>query len=111
MRTFTKTLMAFAFIAFLMTSCGGGSEVCNCSDMSVAMIKEMIAAGKDKDKMTAIEKKYEPKIEKCKKLDEGKSEDEKKKMVEEMSKCSSAKEAEKLMQEFMKQQMQDLKPE
>ena len=112
MRTFTKTLMAFALIGFLMTSCGGGSEICNCADLSVTVLKELIAAGKDKTKAEAIEKKYQSKVDKCRKLDEGKTEEEKKKIAEEMKNCSSAKELETLMQDFMKQQMQGLeKPE
>ncbi len=111
MRTFTKTLMAFAFIGFLMTSCGGGSEICSCADLTVTALKEGIAAGKDKEKLEALKKKYEPKMEKCEKL-RGKSEEEIKKFDEEMKKCPSAKEVEKLMEELMKIQLEDgFKPE
>ena len=101
MRTFTKTLMAFALIGFLMTSCGGGSEVCGCADTMLAMMKEAKGNMNDKDKMEALKKKYEAKIEKCEKMSEGKSDEEKKKMEEEMKNCPASKQAEELMKEMM----------
>ena len=102
MRTFTKTLMAFALIGFLMTSCGGGSEICNCVSTNLSMMKDMKAAGEDADdkKIEEIEKKYEAKMEKCKKLGDGKSQEELEKMEEEAKKCSSYKEIEKLREEM-----------
>jgi hypothetical protein len=103
MRTFTKTLMAFALIGFLMTSCGGGSEVCGCADTMLAMMKEAKGNMNDKDKMEALKKKYEAKIEKCEKMSEGKSDEEKKKMEEEMKNCPAAKQADELMKEMMKE--------
>jgi hypothetical protein len=101
MRTFTKTLMAFALIGFLMTSCGGGSELCKCADLTLAAMKEAKEAKGDAEKMKALQDKYKDKMEKCEKLMDGKSDDEKKKMKEEMDQCPSAKEAEKLMKEMM----------
>ena len=93
--------MAFALIGFLMTSCGGGSEVCDCANTMLAMMKEAKGNMTDKDKMEAIKKKYEAKIEKCEKMGEGKSDEEQKKMKEEMEKCPAAKEAEKMMKDMI----------
>ncbi len=101
MRTLTKTLLAVAVSAFLFTSCAGGSEVCGCADTMLSMMKDYKAANKDEAKMKAIEEKYKDKVEKCKKLDEGKSDDDKKKMDEEMKKCPSFIEAEKIAKEIM----------
>jgi hypothetical protein len=95
--------MAFALIGFLMTSCGGGSEVCGCADTMLAMMKEAKGNMNDKDKMEALKKKYEAKIEKCEKMSEGKSDEEKKKMEEEMKNCPAAKQADELMKEMMKE--------
>lgn len=101
MRTFTKTLMAFAFIGFLMTSCGGGSEVCGCADTLLSMAKEAKEAKMDMEKMKAIQEKYKEKMEKCDKMGEGKSDEEQKKMREDMEKCASYKELEKIQKEMM----------
>ncbi len=78
-------------------------SVCDCADIMLAMMKEAKGNMTDKDKMEAIKNKYEAKIEKCEKLGDGKSDEEKKKMEEEMRKCPSAKEAEKLMKEMMEE--------
>ena len=101
MRILTKTLMAVALTGFLMTSCGSKSEVCECADTILAMAKEAKEAGDDSDKKKAIREKYEAKMEKCEKMGEGKSEDEKKKMEEELKKCPSYMEVEKMMKEEM----------
>jgi hypothetical protein len=65
------------------------------------MMKEAKGNMTDKEKMEAIKKKYEAKIEKCEKMGEGKSDEEKKKMEEEMKNCPASKEAETLMKEMM----------
>jgi serine/threonine protein kinase len=77
------------------------SEICDCADTILAMVKEAKGNMTDKDKMEAIKNKYEAKIEKCEKMGEGKSEEDKKKMKEEMKKCPAYKEAEILMKEMM----------
>jgi hypothetical protein len=112
MRTLTKTLIAFAVIGFL-TSCGGEkkaeagkeeeSEICTCVSANLSMTKDMIASGRDanEDKIKEIENKYEAKMEKCRKLAEGKSQEELNKMEEEVKKCPSYKEMEKLQKEMM----------
>ncbi len=93
--------MAFALIGFLMSSCGGGSEVCNCADTLLSMAKEAKDVKDDMEKMKAIRDKYKDKMDKCDKLGEGKSDEEQKKMREEMEKCASYKELEKIQKEMM----------
>jgi len=96
-----RNLIATLFVATLLSSCGGGkSEICNCADIALKMITEAKEANGDQEKMKAIQEKYKGDIEKCDKLGEGKSEEEKKKMQEEMKACPSAQEAEKLMKEM-----------
>jgi hypothetical protein len=51
--------------------------------------------------MKAIQEKYKEKMAKCDKLGEGKSDEDQKKMREEMEKCSSYKELEKIQKEMM----------
>jgi Skp family chaperone for outer membrane proteins len=75
--------------------------VCDCADIMLAMMKEAKGNMTDKEKMKAIKKKYEAKIEKCEQLGDGKSEEERTKMKKEMENCPAAKEAEKLMKEMM----------
>ena len=81
--------------------------VCDCTDIMLAMLKEVKANMADKDNMEAIKNKYEAKIEKCDKLAYGKSEDEKIKMKEEMERCPATKEAEKMMKELMDESLND----
>jgi hypothetical protein len=97
MRTFTKTLMAFALIGFLMTSCGGGSEVCGCADTALAMMKEAKDTKMDPEKIKAIQEKYKEKLDKCEKILRPESEEARKKAEEELKNCPASKEAEKLM--------------
>ncbi len=97
MRTFTKTLMAFALIGFLMTSCGGGSEVCGCADTALAMMKEAKDTKMDPEKIKAIQEKYKEKLDKCEKIMRPESEEARKKVEEELKNCSASKEADKLM--------------
>ena len=47
-----KNLIATIFVATLLSSCGGGkSEICNCADMALKMIKEAKEANGDQEKM------------------------------------------------------------
>jgi predicted RNA-binding protein with RPS1 domain len=94
--------MAFALIGFLMSSCGGGSEICNCVDLSVKALKEMKDVNFDKDKSKKIKENYKPQLEKCNETFGNKMDEEEKKIVEEeMKNCPAAKETEKLMEEMM----------
>ncbi len=83
----------------LLFSCGK-SEICDCSDKGLAMVKEMKAAGMNPTKLQEIQNKYKSDLDECEKLDDGKTEEEQKKMVEEMKECESYKEMEKTMKDF-----------
>jgi len=83
--------------AMFLASCGGGSDICDCADMSVAMMNEMQALGGDMEKMTEITEKYAAQAEKCEKMGEGKSDEELKTMEEEMKGCAAFKEMENMM--------------
>jgi hypothetical protein len=91
-----KIILSFAALSLVLASCGG-SDVCNCADTMLEMSKEMKEVKGDFTKIEAIQKKYEADFKKCEKLGEGKSEDEKKKMEEELKACDSYKEMEEMM--------------
>lgn len=88
-------MMAFAFVGFLMTSCGG-SEICQCANTMLSMVKETKDAKGDKKKEEAVEEKYEAKLEKCEKLADGKTKEEEEKMEAALKECSAYKELQKL---------------
>ena len=90
-----KIILSFAALSLVLASCGG-SDVCNCADTMLEMSKEMKEVKGDFTKIEAIQKKYEADFKKCEKLGEGKSEEEIKKMEEELKTCDSYKELEKL---------------
>lgn len=92
----------FFLSILLLYACSKG-EVCDCVDVGLAMMKEEKAAGKDLDKLTEIHKKYQSDLEKCEKLDEGRSELEKKEMEEELKQCDSFKELEALSNQMLDQ--------
>jgi hypothetical protein len=102
-----KLFFLVLFLPFFV-SAQSQIEICECADIMLAMMKEAKGNMTDKDKMEAIKKKYEDKIEKCEKLMEGKSDEVTKKMKEEMDKCPSTKEAEKLMKEMMGESSTDV---
>ena len=82
-----KVLLSVAVVAaFAFASCGGPS-ICDCMDAQKEMMKEMEAAGDDEAKIKEVEEKYKSKEEECKKLGEGKSDEEMKKLMEEAEKC------------------------
>ncbi len=86
-----------AFSMLLLTSCGG-TTVCGCADMGVEMMKEVMAANDDQTKLKEIEEKYKDESKACEKLYENKSDEERKKMQEELEKCDSFKEMQKSME-------------
>ena len=90
-----KNILSFAALLLVLASCSR-SEVCKCSDSMLEMSKEMRQVKGDYTKIEAIQKKYEADLKKCTKLEEGKSDEEKKKMLEEFKACDSFKEMEKL---------------
>ena len=91
-----KNILSISALLIVLASCGR-SAVCSCSDLMLEMSKEMRQVKGDYTKLEAIQKKYEADFKKCEKLEEGKSEVEKKKMQEEFKACYSYKEMEKLM--------------
>ena len=93
MKKMMFSLVAVAALA--LVSCGskdaenkeGGLSVCDCVKMGEEAAKEINDAKGDEAKLKEITEKYEKKAEECKKLGEGKSDEEKKKMAEEAAKC------------------------
>ena len=90
-----KNILSISALLIVLASCGR-SAVCSCSDSMLEMSKEMRQVKGDYTKIEAIQKKYEADLKKCTKLEEGKSDEEKKKMLEELKTCDSFKEMEKL---------------
>jgi hypothetical protein len=97
-----KKLIFCASAALVMLASCGKSEVCGCIDTAANVQKELQAAKGDKTKEKAIEEKYKSDEEKCKKLGEGKSEEDRKKIMEEAKKCDGWAELEKLDKKEMK---------
>ncbi|MFN5149413.1 MAG: hypothetical protein ACK46O_11085 [Flavobacteriia bacterium] len=96
-----KLILSSALLtALALVSCGK-SEVCNCADTGLAMLKEAKEAGTDMQKLQAIQEKYKADMEECEKLDEGKSEEEKKAMEAELKECDAFKEMEKMTNEMV----------
>ncbi len=92
-----KIILSVAVIStFILSSCGG-SEVCGCAETALSMMKEAKEANGDMEKLTAIQEKYKSDIEACEKLDEGKTDEEKKAMEAEMEKCDAYIEMKELM--------------
>ena len=91
-----KNILSISALLIVLASCGR-SEACSCSDSMLEMTKEMGQIKGDYTKIEAIQKKYEADFKKCEKLGEGKSDEEKKKIQEELKSCDSYKEIEKLM--------------
>ena len=73
------------------TSCGK-SEICDCADKGLAMVKEVKEAGLNTTKLQEIQNKYKSDLDNCEKLDDGKTEKEQKLMMEEMKQCDAYKE-------------------
>jgi hypothetical protein len=92
-----KKLIFCASAALVMLASCGKSEVCECIDETVSAMKEMKAAKGDEAKMKAIGEKFKPTEEKCKKLNEGKSDADKKKLEDEAKKCDGYAEMDKIM--------------
>lgn len=86
-KTMKKVLFSVAVVATMALASCGGASVCDCVKTMEEMMKEVEEAGGDEAKMKEIEEKYKDKAEACKKLGEGKSDEEKKKMAEEAKNC------------------------
>lgn len=80
-------LSAVVLASVSFTSCGGVT-VCDCAKtLPEAMMKDYEAAAGDEAKIKEVEKKYESQFEECKKLEEGKSPEELKAMMDEVANC------------------------
>lgn len=94
-----KKLIFCASAALVLLASCGKSEVCDCVDEQVSVFKEAKAAKGDQTKLKAIQEKYKDSEAKCKKITEGKSDSEKKKIEDEAKKCDGYAEMDKLMNE------------
>lgn len=96
-----KIILSTTMLAVLVLSSCGKSEICDCAEIGLSMMKEAKEANMDPTKMEAIQEKYKADMDKCEKLDEGKSEEERKAMEKEMKECDSFKELEELSEAMM----------
>lgn len=87
---------ALVLSVLLSTSCGK-SEICDCADKGLAMVKEVKAAGMNVEKLQEIQNRYKSDLDECEKLDDGKTDKEQKLMMEEMKQCDAYKEMESTM--------------
>ncbi|MCX6192790.1 MAG: serine/threonine-protein kinase [Flavobacteriia bacterium] len=72
-----------------------GSEICNCTDIYLGILKEAKAANGDPKEIEAIQKKYKSDIESCEKIFNDKSKDQST-IKKELVKCPSYMEIEKM---------------
>jgi hypothetical protein len=87
-----KLTYLLVLITFLGLSSCGGSEVCNCIDLSLEYSKEYKTANGDLVKLEKFDERFKEDIEKCENLGKGKTNDELKEMDKEAKKCPSYKE-------------------
>lgn len=98
-----KIIVSTTILAVLILSSCGKSEICDCAETGLSMMKEAKEVGMDPSKLEAIQAKHKAAMEKCEKLDEGKSDEEKKAMEIELKECDAFKEMEKMSEEMMGQ--------
>ncbi len=98
-----KIIVSAAVLAVLVLSSCGKSEVCSCAETGLSMMKELKESKMDQAKMEEIQTKYKADMEKCQKMNDGKSDEERKAMETEMKECDSYKELEALSNEMMGQ--------
>ncbi len=80
-----KKVFVTAVLGLALASCGGPS-VCDCMSWNEEARKEMRDA-KDEVARKAVEDKWKDKEEQCMKLGDGKTDEEKKAMMEEAKNC------------------------
>jgi len=68
-----KIILSATMLTVLVLASCGKSAVCDCAETGLSMMKEAQEAKMDPAKMTAIQEKYKGDIEKCEKLDAGKT--------------------------------------
>ena len=88
------------FLVMIVTTLLKGSEVCNCSDIYLAITKEANAAKDDQKKIEAVQKKYEKDLEACNDMFLEKYKGNQDKIEKELNKCSSYKEVKKIMEKM-----------
>jgi hypothetical protein len=88
------------FLVMTITTLLKGSEVCNCTDIILAIAKEEIAAKGDQKKIEAVQKKYEKDMEACQELIFEKFNGNQTKIQKELNKCPSYKKLDKLNEEM-----------
>jgi hypothetical protein len=98
-----KIIVSITALAVLVLSSCGKSEVCSCAEAGLSMMKEIKETKMDPSKMEGIQTKYKADLEKCQKMNEGKSDSELKAIETEMKACDSYKELEALSNEMMGQ--------
>ncbi|MCB0478078.1 MAG: hypothetical protein KDC84_07940 [Crocinitomicaceae bacterium] len=81
-----KVLLSAVAASFLLASCG--PDICDCVEGRKEMREKLKEAGDDESKRDAIKEEYKDLKEKCKKLVEDASDEEKEKMKEEAKKCA-----------------------
>lgn len=95
-----KVILSITLLSALVLSSCGKSEICGCAETGLNMLKEFKAAKGDPKKIMDAEKKYKADLEKCNELDKGKSEKEKKAMMDELKECDSYKEIKALQNDL-----------
>lgn len=80
-------MFAVAVATIGLASCGGPS-ICDCVKAEEEMRKALDEAGDDEAKVKEVKESFKDKEEACKKLAEGKSEDELKELMKEAEKCT-----------------------
>jgi hypothetical protein len=97
-----KKMMFLSLVAgsMFIASCSK-SEVCQCSDSALAMMKEVKDSNMDPAKMKGIQTKYKADMDKCDALEKGKSKEDLEKMKKEFEACDSYAELEKIQKEMM----------
>ena len=80
-----KVLFSAVAASFLLVSCG--PDICDCVEGRKEMMEKIKEADGDEDKIKKIEEEYKDLKDKCEKLGEGKSDEEKKEMMEKAKEC------------------------
>jgi len=101
-----KNVVIATFSVALLASCGG-SDMCDCADLSLDAYNEMKEAKGDEAKIKELQESYKSDMEACEKLmdekqkEAGDDEAKQKALKEEMEACDGFKELEKVMKEDM----------
>jgi hypothetical protein len=72
-------------------------DLCNCADLTLKVLQESEKAMQDKDKLKLIEEKYSKDLDACEKYRQFRSAEAQKSFMEELKKCPSSQEIEKII--------------